>query len=221
MKTNAARCLQHTRPAGQQGVVLFLALIVLVAMTLAGIAMVRSVDTSNLIAGNMAFQQGAIQEADLGIEAAMAKLPGITNRAANIAPYYYAVMQTRATSPALGVNAAPSYINSMTRSDAKSTADVHATTDGFNALGNRVRIVIERMCNTFDPGTGVQTIPVTDTEVKANCLTVDFNALDTSSMDHLKIKLNPVLTGNVYYRVTTRVDGPKNTVSMTQAVLRF
>lgn len=211
----------RTLSSKQSGVVLFLALIVLVAMTMAGIAMVRSVDTSNLIAGNMSFQQGAVQEADLGIEAAMVKLPGITNRAANIAPHYYAVMQSTATTPALGSNGAPSYINNMSRTDPKSTADVHATSDGFSALGNRVRIVIERMCNTFDPGTGVQTIPSTDAEVKANCLTVDFNALDTSSMDHLKVKLNPVMTGNVYYRVTTRVDGPKNTVSMTQAILRF
>ena len=55
---------------GQRGLVLFVALIVLVAMTLAGIGMVRSVDTANLIAGNLAFKQGTIQSADRGIEAA-------------------------------------------------------------------------------------------------------------------------------------------------------
>jgi Tfp pilus assembly protein PilX len=40
----------------QQGVVLLMALIMLVALTLAGIALVRSVDTTNLIAGNLAFK---------------------------------------------------------------------------------------------------------------------------------------------------------------------
>ena len=40
----------------QSGVVLFIALIVLVAMTLAGIAIMRSVDTGNQIAGNVGVQ---------------------------------------------------------------------------------------------------------------------------------------------------------------------
>ena len=52
----------------QQGLVLFIALIVLVAMTLAGIGMVRSVDTGNVIAGNLAFKQATIQASDNGIE---------------------------------------------------------------------------------------------------------------------------------------------------------
>ena len=55
-------------PRGQQGVVLFIALIVLVAMTLAGIGMVRSIDTGNLIAGNLAFKQATLQASDSGIE---------------------------------------------------------------------------------------------------------------------------------------------------------
>ena len=52
----------------QRGVVLFIALIVLVAMSLAGIAIMRSVDTGNLIAGNVAFQQGTLASADRGID---------------------------------------------------------------------------------------------------------------------------------------------------------
>jgi len=61
-------------PARQRGVVLIIALIVLVAMTLAGIALVRSVDTSNIIAGNMAFQQSATHLGDVGAETAIAWL---------------------------------------------------------------------------------------------------------------------------------------------------
>ena len=52
----------------QRGVVLFISLIVLVAMTLAGVALVRSVDTTNLIAGNLAFKQGATLSGDAAIE---------------------------------------------------------------------------------------------------------------------------------------------------------
>ena len=55
----------------QQGVVLVIALIILVAMTLAGIALVRSVDTTNIIAGNIAFQQAAVHSGEAGAEAAI------------------------------------------------------------------------------------------------------------------------------------------------------
>ena len=83
MAGSAERMLSktQTRPArgsalraGQAGVVLMMALIVLVAMTLAGIALVRSVDTSNIIAGNLAFKQAATNSGDTGIEAAAAWL---------------------------------------------------------------------------------------------------------------------------------------------------
>ena len=49
-----------TFPERQRGVVLFIALIVMVAMSLAAIALFRSVDTANLVAGNQAFKQGAL-----------------------------------------------------------------------------------------------------------------------------------------------------------------
>src|SRR4051812_10143783 len=58
----------------QGGVVLFIALVVLVAMSLAGIAMVRSVDTGSLVAGNMAFKQGATLAGDAGTELAISWL---------------------------------------------------------------------------------------------------------------------------------------------------
>ena len=62
----------------QRGVVLFIALIVLVAMALAGIALVRSVDTGILVAGNIAFKQGATNAGDQGLEAARTWL--VTNK---------------------------------------------------------------------------------------------------------------------------------------------
>jgi len=51
-----------------------IALIVLVAMTMAGIAMVRSTDTGNLISGNSAFRTAALHTADYGVEAAFAQV---------------------------------------------------------------------------------------------------------------------------------------------------
>ena len=50
----------------QKGLVLFLALIALVAMSLAAAALVRSVDSGILAAGNLAFKQAAIMSAETG-----------------------------------------------------------------------------------------------------------------------------------------------------------
>jgi len=65
-----------TRPLrrAQRGVVLFIALIVLVAMSLAGIALIRNVDSGQVIAGNLAFRQAAMHVGDIGIEAGRAWL---------------------------------------------------------------------------------------------------------------------------------------------------
>ena len=62
----------------ERGAVLFLALIALVAMTIAALALVRAVDTANVISGNFAFKQSTLQMADIGIEAAVTALPTIT-----------------------------------------------------------------------------------------------------------------------------------------------
>src|SRR5882672_3816297 len=53
----------------QRGTVLIIALIVLVAMTLAGIATMRSVDTATLLAGNIGLRQATSNAADQGIQA--------------------------------------------------------------------------------------------------------------------------------------------------------
>jgi type IV pilus assembly protein PilX len=69
--------IKHRQPSGrhrQRGVVLFIALIVLVAMSLAGVSMMRSVDAGNKIAGNLALRQSATNAAEFAFEQAMAKV---------------------------------------------------------------------------------------------------------------------------------------------------
>src|SRR3989442_13807762 len=61
-------------PCRQRGVTLFIALIVLVAMTMAAVAMMRSVDTATVVAGNIGFRQSAVNAADQGVQAAYAWL---------------------------------------------------------------------------------------------------------------------------------------------------
>src|SRR6266849_5608379 len=68
------RCLQVSPPARQHGVVLFVALIVMVALSLAAIALVRSVDTTTTVIGNLAFRQASILPANMAVEEASAAL---------------------------------------------------------------------------------------------------------------------------------------------------
>ena len=58
----------------QRGVSLVIALIALIAMTLAGLALIRAVDTTNLISGNLAFRQATLHTTDVGVETAFATL---------------------------------------------------------------------------------------------------------------------------------------------------
>lgn len=202
----------------QTGVVLLIALIVLIAMTLAGIAMIRSTDTGNVVSGNIAFRQAALQEADVGVDAAFTALTtgAIASTTANASPRYYATMQT---APALGTTGVPSYITAMAPTDAGGIADAYGGT-GFSATtGNRVRYVIERMCNLV-PGS-TPTIPITTAEIQANCLIYNLASGNGGSNDALEEKKGAIVTPIVYYRVTVRVDGPRNTLSMAQSIIRF
>src|SRR5438876_5372677 len=60
------------RISRQRGVVLFIALIVMVAMSLAAIALIRSVDTTTTVIGNLAFRQASILPANFAVEDAAA-----------------------------------------------------------------------------------------------------------------------------------------------------
>ncbi|MEW5904351.1 MAG: hypothetical protein AB1722_08425 [Pseudomonadota bacterium] len=68
----------------QRGMVLFFALVALVAMSLAAVALIRSVDTGALIAGNLAFRKSTLNSSDNGIETAITWLANQQNANANL-----------------------------------------------------------------------------------------------------------------------------------------
>jgi Tfp pilus assembly protein PilX len=83
MKSLSKSRFDRVHMVKQRGVVLFFALISLLAIMLAAVALIRSVDTSTMIAGNLAFKQAATTSGDAGTEAAINWLT--TMQAANIA----------------------------------------------------------------------------------------------------------------------------------------
>ena len=199
------------RPGKQRGVVLFIALIALVALTLAGIALMRSVDTGNVIAGNLAFKQATLQASDLGTEAALSALTNIINThldadcwacAADTTGVYYATM--RWVNPTTGVltTAADAYPPPLGTPIDWTTVPTVPTT----AVDYKVQYVIDRLCHgppipvTDIPGQCISSVPLGGGTFTANGIVF---ASATA----------------VYYRVTVRVTGPRNTVSMVQTML--
>lgn len=177
----------------QRGVVLFIALIVLIAMSLAGVALWRSIGTGVLIAGNVAIQRGAVTSSDGAIEAARAWL----------------MLQSPTT---LNTTQSQGYISNWDeRFDATSfdwdTLGTPVTTD---AAGFATRYVVHRLCKL--PNTG-------NNDPGQQCMTVSV-AGGSSSRVGASYGSAP-LTGTIflYYRITARALGPRNTVSYTQSIM--
>ena len=183
-------------PLKQRGVVLFIALIVLVAMSLAGIGMLRSVDTGNLIAGNLAFKQATLNASDLGIETGFQWLltqAGTTALDANIAASgYYA--NPPANDAALDWTDIANWAGSI----------VLAT----DAAGNTTRYIIHRLC----PAVGTVT-----SQICAISITSGTAGGGSSSVGATVF----TSTNSVYYRIMARVDGPRNTSSITEAHIQL
>jgi type IV pilus assembly protein PilX len=184
--------------ARQQGAVLFIALIVLVAMSLAGIALIRSVDTTNLIAGNLAFKQGATLGGDWGAEQARAWLQGQPAESLydSVPGRYSAAMQS-------GLD--------FTSTD-PSAIDFDWDNNGFDAGadpgGNQVRYVIHRMCESAgNPGS-------------VNCVRTTTGGTSGGTQGGATYGAAALpSTSQIYYRITARVTGPRNTVSYVQVMV--
>ena len=196
----------------QKGMVLFIALIVLVAMTLAGLALVRSVDTANVIAGNLAFKQSTLQAGDLGVEAAVTALPTIiagsvdtdlTPAASSTNPNYWYYASRRETDT-YGV---PTQKQAGAAGAAAAIDWSQLPTAPPTARGSvRVHFVIARLCRGPPPLIDLLADCFADAGVGGSGSQKAGAAIFTA-------------TPTVYYRLTARVTGPRNTVSMVQAIL--
>jgi Tfp pilus assembly protein PilX len=184
----------NAHSAKQAGVVLFIALIALIVMSLAAVALIRSVDTNTMIAGNLSFKQSALVSTDSGVETALSWLKDQSALDGNLnAQGYYATSAGDAKTLA-------------DSSNAKFATGNNITAAGIDGSGNTIKYIIQRMCKN----TGAA-----DT---SHCL-YGPSGEDENSKSHCDLS-NPCLsepTGALLYRITTKVTGPKNTVSYSQA----
>lgn len=200
--------------------VLFIALIMLVALSLAGIALMRQVGAGSIIAGNLTFKAAALSASDRGVEAARIWLTGSTSSAleqGSVANGYYAGWCNislnasnvpDANSDGLadncGASPPPSTFNPTSYNWTNSK---QVTSD--DGGGNEIRYVIHRMCQTVGSVNAANQL----------CLTVGSageggsKGIGGYGSGLLANKVRP------YFRITTRVVGPKNTIAYSQAIM--
>jgi hypothetical protein len=210
MNTQPLRRRIAPAPAhSQRGTMLVISLIVLVSMTLAGVAMMRSVDTSAIVAGNIAFKQSSLNAADGGIQA------GFTYLTANsgTATLYN-------DNNAQGVSSV-GYFSSTPGTEPDWTNPSNwANAGSINAGvadngGNVVQFLIHRLC------------PIANCAPNATCngqtnvcgTTPDTTAISGEGVDQSAANFftRPPAT---HYRVTSRVVGPRQAVAIVQTLLR-
>lgn len=208
------------RPAHQRGVVLMIALIVLVVMTIGALALVRSVDTTNLIAGNLAFQQAATRAAEAGTEDAIRTvLESLVPTALYVDDLTRAYV---ASTPASGnpaswdaywrttINPNPVSIPVAAKTcvDRTCTLPTVIPPGAAGGAGYTVSYTIQRLCQTSgDPklvttgcASGTRKIPLEGEDIRPN------------APQFLQLT-------QYYYRITTRVVGPRNTTSYIQTIV--
>ena len=207
-------------PKQQRGVVLVITLIALVAMTLAAIALVRSVDTGNVVAGNMAFKQGAALAGDSGTEAAITWLNGIAGVVASqnddTANGYYATSQESLDMTGNSGDTTRSQVdwdsNSCNDAVANGLASAciqPAAVISANAAGYEARYIIHRLC----PSAG---LPNNCASTSSTVAGVSSGAKDYTSKGGLSGAAEVE-----YYRITTRIRGPRNTTSYVETIVHY
>jgi len=185
IRTPRQRATRH-----QGGYILLLVLVAMVAMMLSGIALIRSMDTSQLVAGNLAARNATLSSADVGMQNAVAWLQANSG----------ALNDDAATSGYYAEEAEPVWSSSSFW--ATCTTCVTTTPD---AAGNTVYWAIHRMCSSSGSPNAAGNF----------CKSVAGSGATGGSMSSDA----PTFTGTAayYYRITVQVLDKRNNSTLTQA----
>jgi len=203
-------------PSRERGVVLFIALIAMVLLSLAGVALLRATDSGTSISGNLASKQSTLGPVNYAVEQAVAALfegPGAIVDLYNhdLAKNYYANIQ-----PGETPNGVPAALQGPTPAAYPVTFQKYDDPSAQSMYS--VRWVIERMCQGSAPAPGpFFGDPLTSTGLQAcDMLPPKVSTAGTHGEERPEVPPTPL------YRVSIRIDGPAgtNTVTYAQAMLR-
>ena len=177
-------------PGAQRGYMLMLVLVALVAMMVSGVALVRSMDTNQLVAGNLASRNSTVNSADAGVQAAATWIQanastGVLNGDVPASGYYSYGTDQAWTSSAFWSNCP-----NCTFTD--------------NA-GNQVSWSVSRMCKLNGSPTGA-----------ANFCS-SLNGSNANGGSYSSDAVNFVGSPKYFYRITVQVVDPRNSSTLSQA----
>ncbi len=210
----------------QTGIVLFFALLALAVMSLAAVALIRSVDTNALLSGNMVFRQSAGPASSVALEGIaenIAKNISLSNSVKHFPQqgYYANCSQFDAQPNALICDG--SRLTTMDWSDANSRLVPNQTDgndeirDGVDRQGNEIRYVVERMCSFSEAEINAGNAAMDS----ARCLMASSAACkqnpDIENLPYLPPCANP--SSSPLYRITLRISGPKKTLTYMQSFI--
>ncbi len=182
----------------QKGVVLLIALIVLVAMSLAGIALNRSVDTAMGISGNLAFKQSTTNGADKGIATAIQWLNANSG-------------STTLDNDSSG-NGYYSNAPVMEPDWKSETTWTSAAANGTDGAGNNIQYMIHRLCSFANtPYNGV-----TGSGQQNQCSMMEAATFGAAGNSISAGAFQFTGTPQVIFRITSRSVGPKSSKSVVQ-----
>ena len=232
------RSARRAMHRGQRGVVLIIALVMMITITFAGLALFRQVGLGAVIVGNLAFKQGATSAADRGIEAArtwlttptLASIPRLQGQdASGLAGYFPAYCYTSTADwGATGTDsscqnrdetAKPPFdpLNYNWATAGQATVAAGPDGAGEDLAGNTVNYVIHRMCNMDGSTNEVREFAGGTQAIQSCVLASSGNQAACKDLKSAKDCFSQ--TVQPYYRVTARVQGPRNTLSYVEVML--
>lgn len=205
----------RSQRTAQRGVVLFITLVVLVALALGALAMFRGSLGASMVATNVVYRQAALNLADNGVQLATAAIQakaaaGQINADDNVNGYFSAIPANEPASysdAAIWSCGADAVCPTPAQVCNSNTACINEVTKG---QGLTVFYKVHRMC----------TLPNAAYNAANNRCALTVRTGGTSPGGSLGIGATQ-FTGNptLYFRITTRVDGPRNTRMVTQTVV--
>lgn len=203
---------------------LVVVLTLMVAMSVAALALARMVGTDLLLAGNAAFRESAVLSSDAGAEAAIAWLIAQSSATSTAlladqpALGYYAsvpdgLLVTGAAATGAAATVGIDWDDDQCAGRSVTRCVAAAAALPMDGAGNRIRFTIHRMCRQAGA-----------TQAGGNsCLSYQPAQGGGASRGQLGYgaALRFLPGERVYYRVTTRVRGPRNTTVFTQVLVHL
>ena len=203
-----------------RGISLLFALLSLMALSLATMALVRSVDTSSLVMGNLSFKQDATATADRATKSAITFLTSAATLNADIGGGYYATSYENLDVTGQQMTTAG---RNLVNWDGDGCAYVPGTPSGnctvspsaaLTINGNQARYVIFRLCdatgNPNDTGNSCARPLASSTS----------EASKRGKLDYSDYERFTNVSG-VYYRIVVRVTGPRKTTSFVETIVHL